>query len=292
MLTAVAVLAIASGGAAASANPADKVPENRVTVITDSVGGVLFWATDARTKLARGLDLDLETKTCRKLVDPGCPAYDDPAPPSVLDTIVSRGAQLGRTVVIDVGYNDQADAYAEHLDEVMRALVAAGARQVVWVTLEEAQESWALINARIRAAPQRWPQLVVADWAQAAVDKPWFVDGVHMTYEGGLAFAEFLRPFVLQACARPCAPPPPLEITSLRLPEGHEGRPYAAALSARGGALPYHWSIAGLPPRLHLSVDGRISGKPRAKGVALVRVRLRDSWDDESSVELALRVRR
>jgi hypothetical protein len=89
----------------------------------------------------------------------------------------------------------------------MRALLAAGVRRVVWVTLEEAQERWALINARIRAAPNRWPQLVVADWAEASAGKDWFVDGVHMTSDGGLAFAEFLRPFVLQACGEPCAPP-------------------------------------------------------------------------------------
>jgi hypothetical protein len=291
LLPALAVLVLAGAGAEASAGPA-AVPPNRVTVITDSVGGVLFWATEARVTFARGLDLDLETKTCRKLVDPGCPAYDDPAPPSALETIESRGPELGATVVIDVGYNDQADPYGDHLDDVMRALLAAGVRRVVWVTLEEAQERWALINARIRAAPNRWPQLTVADWAQASAGKDWFVDGVHLTSDGGLAFAEFLRPFVLQACGQPCAPPPPLEIATSRLPIGREGKPYVTALSARGGVPPYQWSATGLPGRLHLGVDGRIRGAPRAVGVSLVRLRLQDAWDEESVLELALRVRR
>jgi hypothetical protein len=292
LLTVLSVLALASAGTAAWAGPGDTVPPNRVTVITDSVGGVLFWVAEARATLARGLDLDLETKTCRRLVDPGCPAYDDLAPSSALETIVSRGRELGPTVVIDVGYNDQPELYAAHLDEVMRALLAAGVRHVVWVTLGEAQESWALSNAQIRAAPQRWPQLVVADWAQASAGKQWFVDGVHMTSDGGLAFAEFLRPFVLQACGEPCAPPPLLAITTSRLPAGHVGKPYATALSARGGVLPYRWSVAGLPPGLHLSVDGRIRGVPRAKGISRVRLRLQDAWDDEGVLELALRVRR
>ena len=189
LLTVFSVLALASVDVAASAGPADTVPPNRVTMITDSVGGVLFWVAEARAKLARGLDLDLETKTCRKLVDPGCPAYDDLAPSSALETIASRGRELGPTVVIDVGYNDQPELYAAHLDEVMQALLAAGVRHVVWVTLGETQESWALSNAEIRAAPRRWPQLVVADWAQASAGKPWFVDGVHMTADGGLGAA-------------------------------------------------------------------------------------------------------
>jgi hypothetical protein len=286
------VLGLSNVGAAAPANSADVVPPNRVTVITDSVGGVLYWVTEARARFARGLDLDLETKTCRKLVDPGCAAYDDPSPPSALETIVARGAQLGPTVVIDVGYNDRADVYGLQLDEVMRALLDAGVHHVVWVTLNEAQESWALINAEIRAAPARWPQLIVADWAQAAGEKAWFVDGVHMTEEGGLAFAEFLRPFALQACGQPCAPPPPLEIATSRLLPGHEDRPYAAALSARGGVPPYRWSVTGLPSRLHLFVDGRIRGTPRAHGVSLVRLRLRDAWGDETMLELPFRVRR
>ncbi len=288
----VAVLGLSSVGAAEPAKSANDVPANRVTVITDSVGGVLYWVTEARARFARGLDLDLETKTCRKLVDPGCAAYDDPSPPSALETIVVRGTQLGPTVVIDVGYNDRADVYGSQLDEVMQALLAAGVHHVVWVTLKEAQESWALINARIRAAPARWPQLIVADWAQAADEKAWFVDGVHMTEEGGLAFAEFLRPFALQACGQPCAPPPPLAITTLRLPPGREGRPYAVTLSARGGVPPYRWSVTELPSRMHLSVDGRIRGTPKANGVSLVRLHLRDAWDDESVLEFPFRVRR
>jgi hypothetical protein len=292
LLTVFSVLALASVDVAASAGPADTVPPNRVTMITDSVGGVLFWVAEARAKLARGLDLDLETKTCRKLVDPGCPAYDDLAPSSALETIMSRGRELGPTVVIDVGYNDQPELYGAHLDEVMQALLAAGVRHVVWVTLGEAQESWALSNAQIRAATQRWPQLFVADWAQASAGKQWFVDGVHMTSDGGLAFAEFLRPFVLKACGEPCAPPPLLGIMTSRLTAGRVDKPYATVLSARGGALPYRWSAVGLPPGLHLSIDGRIRGVPRAKGISHVRLRLQDAWDDESVLELALRVRR
>jgi len=291
VLGGVALLALSTVGVAASARSAEAVPANRVTVITDSVGGVLYWDTEARVRLARGLDLDLETKTCRRLVDSGCPAYDDPAPASALETIKSLGAELGPAVVIDVGYNDRADVYGAQLDEVMGALLASGVHRVVWVTLTEAQESWTRINAQIRSAPARWPQLVVADWARAATEESWFVDRVHMTSEGGLAFAEFLRPFALDACGPPCAPPPPLGIATLRLPTGRQNQRYAVTLAGRGGVLPYRWAVRGLPPRMRLSADGRISGIPVAAGTALLRLDLRDAWDEESTVDLALRVR-
>ena len=54
----------------------------------------------------------------------------------------------------------------------------------------------------IRAASRRWPQLTVVDWAAVSAGKPWFVDTVHMNYDGAVAFAEFLRPYLRQ-CLRP-----------------------------------------------------------------------------------------
>lgn len=291
-LAAVLVLALAGSGAGTAADAPGSVPANRVTVITDSVGGVLYWVTRARENLARGLDLDLETKTCRKLLGPGCPAYGDPSPASALETIEALGRELGPTVVIDVGYNDDARLYGGELDTVMEALVAAGVQHVVWVTLEEVKDVWVAINAEIRAAPKRWRQLSVADWASASAGKPWFNDGVHMNYDGGMAFADFLRSYVLEACGQPCAPPPPLGIVTSRLAPAHRGKPYALTLSARGGAPPLRWSVLGLPRGLHLSDTGRLTGVPRLFGTWRLRVRLVDSWDQEAAAELLLRVRR
>ena len=180
---------------------------NHVTLITDSVGGILFWATGPREQLARDIDLDLQVKTCRKLASPGCPAFGDDAPESALATIRRLGPSLGRTVFVDVGYNDFSSTYADGLDEVMAALVAAGVERVGWITLEEFQGTWKEINDVIRAAPQRWPQLTVVDWAAASAGKPWFVDIAHMNYEGAVGFAMFLRPYVVGACGPPCTAP-------------------------------------------------------------------------------------
>lgn len=184
------------------------MPPQRATVITDSVGGALYWERTANDILSPRLDLRMETRTCRKLAVPGCPADGDPSPESALATIERLGPQLGPTVAIDVGYNDFADDYANGIDPVMRALVAAGVQHVVWVTLAERQGTWAEINASIRAAATRWPQITVADWAPLAAAHPeWFLDNAHMNTDGARALAVFLRPFLLQACGAPCDPP-------------------------------------------------------------------------------------
>jgi hypothetical protein len=207
---ALAGLALARAATTHSARAAPTArPVPRVTMITDSVGGVLYWAGTARDELAQGLDLRLETRACRKLVAEGCWAYGE-RPPSALDTIHALGTELGPLVVIDVGYNDRPDEYAADLDTVMQALLAANVEHVIWVTLEETEEPWIANDEAIREAPRRWPQLVVADWAPVAATNPsWFVDLAHMNYDGAFGFARFLRPIVLAACGPPCQPPPP-----------------------------------------------------------------------------------
>jgi hypothetical protein len=193
------------GAARAGDSPVPYPP--RVTLITDSVGGILSALPKQRTDLGKGLDLDLEAWACRKLADDGCTA-DAGTGPSVLATVQQLGSQVGYVLVVDVGYNDFSSGYGEHLDEVIRAALAAGVQKVVWVTLHESEGTWREINAQIRAAAGRWPQLTVADWASVADASPaWFVDDAHMTDAGATAFAAFLRPVILQACGAPCVPP-------------------------------------------------------------------------------------
>ncbi len=206
-------IALASAGAAQAAPP-------RVTFIADSVADVLLFNPGPFQTLAQGLDLQVLAQPCRKLVDPGCPAENSDHPPSALDTIKQVGTQLGPEVAIEVGYNDFYDSYATGLDQVMNALVAAGVRHVVWVTLVENEGTWAQINQLIRAAPSRWPQVTVADWAPVAAGKSsWFVDDAHMNYEGAVAFAEFLHPYPdrrLRSTLRAASAPTPSHAALLR----------------------------------------------------------------------------
>ena len=74
---------------------------------------------DARP--AQGSDLDLEVAPCRRLVNPSCP----PSPPTTVELIKRRGAALGPTVVMVVGYNDFEDDYASEIDDTLAAFDAA-----------------------------------------------------------------------------------------------------------------------------------------------------------------------
>ena len=98
--------------------------------------------------------------------------------------------------MVDVGYNDWAAVY--RVDKVMLAFKAANVRTVVWVTLRESTSNYAQINAAIREAARRWPNLVVADWDAYSRGKPWFRSGgLHLTSTGAMGLSRLLRPIVL-----------------------------------------------------------------------------------------------
>jgi uncharacterized repeat protein (TIGR03803 family) len=74
-------------------------------------------------------------------------------------------------------------------------------------------------------------------------------------------------------------PPTPYITTSNPLPNAAANAPYAEALTAKGGASPYTWSIASgaLPVGLSLSSGGVISGTPGASGTATFSVKVTDA---------------
>jgi Putative Ig domain len=67
--------------------------------------------------------------------------------------------------------------------------------------------------------------------------------------------------------------------TTTSLPGGHVGTRYSQTLGARLGVAPYHWSTftGALPPGLHLSAKGVISGAPSAAEIGRFTVAVRDS---------------
>jgi ABC-type amino acid transport substrate-binding protein len=171
-----------------------------VTLIGDSVSAALNWTPAARPLLTAGLNVRFEADSCRRLEAPSC---GNPPPPTALQTIASDGHALGQVVVMDVGYNDAASTYAAELDTAMRAMVAAGVRHVVWVTLRERFDNYRLMNGVIRNARRRWPQLVVADWNAYSTGKPWFAsDGIHLNASGAAGLAQLLRPFLAPLASR------------------------------------------------------------------------------------------
>ena len=197
LVACVLLAANASGGGAA---------RPRVTLFGDSVAAALTLQPTARALLGKGIDLRIDAKVCRRLVEVGCPFGGERAP-SVLALVSKPAAPLGEVVVVDVGYNDVPTDYGADVDRVMQALARNGVRIVIWVTMQERRPLYRATNAAIRAATKRWPQLRVADWDEASrAREAWFAaDGLHLSSVGAVGLARFLRPLVLAwSCAARC----------------------------------------------------------------------------------------
>ena len=286
LLVATALAVLVGGGTSGAAVAAAP----RVTLISDSVGGVLFWQHDARDDLARGIDLRIDIRTCRRLVTDGC-VYGGERPPSVLDAIRDLGPALGQVAVIDVGYNDAPSGFGTGIDRVMRALLDAGVDQVVWLTLRERRSSWAEINDQIREAPKRWPQLTVGDWElESRAHDEWFADGIHMNWIGGGAFGAFLRPLVIAACRAACADGGSMLTVGAPLRWARAGVRYVDRLRMTGGTPPYRVRVKGLPAPLRVLGDGTILGKPKTPGVYQLDVALMDAAGIRNEANVVLRI--
>ena len=203
----VAVLAVVLAAlVASSAASAGSTARPRVTFFGDSVAAALAYETKARTLLSKGLDLQFDAKVCRRLAETGCP-YKGERPSSVLSLVEKPARPLGSVVVIDVGYNDVPADYGADLDRVMQVLVRQGVSTVIWVTMQENRPLYRTTNAEIVSAARRWPQIRIADWHEASRTKAtWFVDdGLHLSSQGAMGLARFLRPLVLaSSCTAAC----------------------------------------------------------------------------------------
>ena len=111
--------------------------------------------------------------------------------------------------MIDVGYNDVPSDYGADLDRVMQVLVRPGVSTVIWVTMQENRPLYRTTNAEIVSAARRWPQIRIADWHEASRTKAtWFGDdGLHLSSQGAMGLARFLRPLVLASSCTRCVPP-------------------------------------------------------------------------------------
>jgi len=186
---------LASTGTAAARKPV-AVP---ATFVGDSGAASITYAPRAQTVLSSGLKVRLDLRVCRRLVTVGCP-YQGSPPSNALQVVQSLGRSLGEVLVVYVGYNESSAGYGKGIDQIMRAALRQGARNVVWLTLREERDIYRQTNVVIRTAAKRWPRLQVADWNAYSSGKPWFSsDGLHMGAAGAEGLARFLRPYVLRA---------------------------------------------------------------------------------------------
>jgi hypothetical protein len=218
----------------------------QVLIVGDSVATGMLWHPKAIAVVQRGLDVDWQVAVCRTLTDPGCP-FEGERPPSLVDLVQTLGT-VPPLVVVEAGYNDPLPTFDQALDESMSALVAAGAKHVLWLTLYQVREPYPELNALLEKATARWPQLELVDWNDLAAghDADWFQnDFVHLKEPGGIAMAHLVHGAVMEQID-------PLRVTTAPL-----------RLRAAGGTPPYRWRIgSGRPPRgFHLLTNGRVTAR-------------------------------
>lgn len=257
--------------------------ETRVTVFGDSAATAMAYDPEAKRILSRAIDLRLEVAACRRVGDTSCP-YDGVRPPNVIERAAELGGELGRVVVVIVGYNDYESTYADNIEKALATFRKAGVERVLWATLRAERQSYVSMNETIQAAARRFPQLSVLDWNDVSRSHAdWLQpDGIHLTPEGARGMASMVNGALVELGVAPKAPAPklrtPLRIASRALPVGRRGKPYAGVLRAIGGAAPYRWTRLGgsLAPGLRLTPTGRLEGAPKRVGTFMLNARVVD----------------
>jgi hypothetical protein len=268
-----AVLGTSAGQAGSNATARE-----RVTFIGDSIATAIAYNEPSKNLLATGIDLDLQLAVCRRLVGDSCP-YGGVRPPTLVDLLPT--IQVGSTVVVEVGYNDWEDSFADSVETSLQALRKAGVQRVLWLTLRADRTSYLSMNDVIRAAATRHPELTVVDWNLFSRSHPdWFQDdGLHLNGEGALMMASLVHRTLdeLGLVSRP--PAANLAITTRTLPPARVGHPYKARVTATGGTRPIVWTVkaGALPAGLHLTRDGWLRGTPKAAGRPAATLRATDS---------------
>ena len=272
-LTLVGLIFAGASGAATS--------DPRVTVFGDSAATAVAYDPEAKRILGRGVDLRLEVAACRRLGDLSCP-YDGERPPNVIDRATTLGSELGRVVVVLVGYNDYESRYALNIEKALAVFRAAGVERVLWATLRAERQSYVTMNEAIREAATRSPALTVLDWNELSRGRPDWIqaDGIHLTALGAQAMATMVSDSLvaLGVAPRPTPAARALAIRRSALPQGRLGRAFSTRLRAAGGTQPYRWLRAGgvLPRGLRLTTLGRLTGVPTRAGTFRLRVRVVD----------------
>lgn len=282
------VVVAALGWYAATAQASARSDQPQATVIGDSVLTAVQWNAVPLATLTSGMNVRLDIGICRRLTGVSCP-FNGGEVPTLLDVVHQYGAELGSTVLVEVGYNDPASTFADEVEQSIDALLQAGVKHILWANLHGFGPQWTGMNAVLAAAAARHPEVTIIDWNDYASNHwSWFQgDAIHLLYEGAMQMASLFHTALLRALA------PAFGVASTTLPAARVGHRYTAHLTARGGVKPYTWRIvdAPLPRGLTLRPGGLVTGTPRRSGLVRVHVQATDATGQIATARLALRER-
>jgi hypothetical protein len=255
---------------ASSANAAVEPPQ--VTVIGDSVLTAIEWNAEPLAVLEDGFQMQLEIGICRRLTGESCPS-DGARVPTLVEVVDSLGSQLGKVVLVEVGYNDDHDTFAQNVELSIQALLHTGVQHILWANLHGFGQQWIDMNHDLAAAASRHPEVTIIDWNDYASNHwSWFQgDAIHLVHEGAMAMATMFHTAIEKATDPVTIAPAPLPVARVR-------QKYAARFAVSGGQAPYTWRVVGgaLPRGLHLRPDGSIDGVPKRSGKVKIVVRVVD----------------
>ena len=277
-----ALSAAAPSASAASAQP------GRITVIGDSVLTAVQWNDKPLSILEQGFpDMDLQIAICRTLTGESCP-FDGQRPPNLVDLVHALGANIGATVVVEVGYNDSEDGFADAVDTSIQTLLAAGVQRILWLNYHVWDPRFAAMNTVLAQVASHYPQVTIVDWqSDSFIQYSWFQgDGIHLVMPGALAIAALIHDSLVRALN-------PLALAKPVLPVARVGQRFTARLEVSGGEAPYQWQVTSgpLPKGLHLLADGTLDGTPLKAGRMSIAVEVGDATGQEASVDVDLLVR-
>ena len=222
-VVAVGVTAAALDEAASVNQPSRRVEEHdRALLISDSawLGIKTYGAADA----VQGFDHMLDLASCRRRVVTSCRNYDGHVPIPLFEEVAWRRGSYN-TLIVATGYNDSDHNFRSDVDAIVGLARTNGYDRVVWLTLRSnvtyespGDAGFAAVfernNATLAelAGSEDYPELVMADWAGYARDRPeWFAsDGIHLRRAGPFAAGDYISRKMAflddRACPQPVAP--------------------------------------------------------------------------------------
>ncbi len=168
------------------------------------------------------------------------------------DIISERPGLVGDRVVIHLGTNyvESRSSFRTRLDRLMGLLVDVD--HVLWLTASRYRPEIDEVNAEIRAAARRYPNLQIGEWGPLSDQNPSYTwtDGIHVPSAGAEAVAELIRSHLEGEVAWN-------RIPSGRMTRVRDGR---RQLTIGGWAVDPDLDRAA---RVLLSIDGKIVARKR-----------------------------